>query len=125
MMNAKIAAQSKPKGNVDPKRVLQQAFSNTRAQGGSTACIVTISGNVLRAANVGDSGFVIVRGGKVVYHSPTQQRYFNCPYQLGHRGGDNPSVAQELEVEVAAGDIAIAGTDGLFDNMDDFEIEEL
>ncbi|KAK6124719.1 hypothetical protein DH2020_041537 [Rehmannia glutinosa] len=38
---------------------------------------------------------------------------------------DNPSVAEEIEVEVEAGDIVVVGTDGLFDNMHASEILEI
>lgn len=33
-------------------------------------------------ANIGDSGFLIVRNGQVVHRSEEQQHYFNTPYQL-------------------------------------------
>ncbi|KAI9120484.1 hypothetical protein K1719_007517 [Acacia pycnantha] len=39
-------------------------------------------------------------------------------YQLGNgRKSDKPEKAREFAVEVAAGDIVVFGTDGLFDNM--------
>lgn len=123
MENSKIAAQFEPKGAANPKRIMQEAYSKTMAEGSSTACIITLSGNVLHAANVGDSGFMLIRCGKVVYQSPVQQRCFNCPYQLGN-SRDDPSLAQELQVHVEKGDILIAATDGLFDNMHGSEIEE-
>ncbi|KAH7856130.1 hypothetical protein Vadar_033023 [Vaccinium darrowii] len=125
MTNSTIAVLNQPKGAVDPKQVLKQAYSNTMAQGSSTACIITLNGHTLNAVNVGDSGFMVVRGGKVIYQSPVQQWSFNCPYQLGSRKKDNPDLAMELELEVEAGDIVVAGTDGLFDNMDQSEIEEI
>ncbi|KAL3632532.1 hypothetical protein CASFOL_025516 [Castilleja foliolosa] len=78
---------------------------------------------MLRAANVGDSGFMVIRNGAVLYRSPIQQRSSNnCPYQLGTTK-DDPSVAEEIEVRVEKGDLVILGTDGLFDNM--FEMEML
>ncbi|KAL0404857.1 UNVERIFIED_CONTAM: putative protein phosphatase 2C 80 [Sesamum radiatum] len=93
------------------------------AKGSSTACIITLSGDKLRAVNVGDSGFLVIRNGGVVYQSSTQQRSFNCPYQLG-RTKDNPSAAVEMELRVEAGDVIVAGTDGLMDNMHASEIVE-
>lgn len=51
---------------------------------------------MLHAANLGDSGFMVIRGDQVVYKSPAQQHSFNFPFQLG-RGGpgvfDPPIVA--------------------------------
>ncbi|VVA29449.1 PREDICTED: probable phosphatase 2C [Prunus dulcis] len=50
------------------------------------------------------------------FKSSTQQRSFNCPYQLGNCvGGDCPEAAEEFE----------AGTDGLLDNIFASEIEEV
>ncbi|XP_073132216.1 probable protein phosphatase 2C 55 [Henckelia pumila] len=110
----------------DLKSVLTEAFSNTEAKGSSTACILTLSGRTLRAVNVGDSGFVVIRGGKIVYRSATQQRKFNHPYQLGKASRcDTPDVAEEMAVEVESDDLIVAGTDGLFDNMFPGEIEEV
>jgi len=31
---------------------------------------------------IGDSGYLICRGGKVIFRSPEQTHYFNAPYQL-------------------------------------------
>lgn len=52
--------------------------------GSSTACVMILdrSESIMRAANIGDSGFMVVRGGRVVHRSHEQQHYFNTPYQL-------------------------------------------
>ncbi|XP_059638619.1 probable protein phosphatase 2C 55 [Cornus florida] len=80
----------------------------------------------LHAANIGDSGFLLLRGGEVIYQSQVQQHRFNCPYQpqLG-KNNDSPVSAQELTVSVKLEDVIVAGSDGLFDNMHTSEIEEL
>ncbi|GFP80883.1 probable protein phosphatase 2c 55 [Phtheirospermum japonicum] len=114
--------------HVDPKRVIEEAYSHTTAPGSSTACIVALSGedNMLRAANVGDSGFLVIRDGAVLYKSPAQQRSFNHPYQLGATSGcDGPSVAEEIEVRAEKGDVVVLGTDGLLDNAHATEISEI
>ncbi|XP_070047238.1 probable protein phosphatase 2C 55 [Nicotiana tomentosiformis] len=111
---------------MNPKRVLQEAYKNTNSEGLSTACIISLDSekNTLCAANVGDSGFFLIRNGRVIYKSPIQQQRFNCPYQLGN-AKDNPSAAQELELIVEKDDVLIVGTDGLLDNMNEREIREL
>ncbi|MCD7465335.1 hypothetical protein HAX54_001052 [Datura stramonium] len=126
MKNSLIATDSKSKGQVNPKRVLQKAYRNTNSEGSSTACVITLNSekNTICAANVGDSGFFLIREGKIIYKSPTQQRRFNCPYQLGN-SKDNPNVAQEMELNVEKDDILIVGTDGMLDNINESEIEEL
>ena len=50
--------------------------------GAATFCVIQMDGTKIKAANVGDSGFRVVRAGKVVFASPALQHYFNCPYQL-------------------------------------------
>ena len=66
-------------------------------QGSSTACVLALEGDTLHAANLGDSGFMVVRRNKVHYKSRSQQHQLNFPFQLG-RGGrmpfDSPSMAE-------------------------------
>lgn len=52
--------------------------------GSSTACIVVLDrrSHQLHTCNLGDSGFLVVRGGEVVHRSDEQQHYFNTPFQL-------------------------------------------
>ncbi|KAI3986171.1 hypothetical protein MKX01_004315 [Papaver californicum] len=106
--------------NADPMQVLTEAFSNTDAQGSSTAYILTLTNDKaqgLRAVNVGDSGFVVLRRGCSIYHSPRKLHSFNSPYQLG-KNSDRSSSADVLEFkQVMAGDVIVTGTDGLFDNL--------
>ncbi|GAB4851686.1 hypothetical protein Ancab_031090 [Ancistrocladus abbreviatus] len=127
MTNCAIAVQSQPRGSVDPKWVLTEGHSKTELEGSSTACIVTLTDNhYLHAANLGDSGFMLIREGKVIYKSPVQQHSFNCPYQLSYdKRSDMPSAAKEIEVAVAPGDIIVAGTDGLLDNLYPSDIADM
>lgn len=64
-------------------------------QGSCTACIVMLDGSTLRASNLGDSGFLVLRNSQIVFQSPTQQHQFNFPYQLGgpESRGDPPDAA--------------------------------
>lgn len=55
-------------------------------QGTSTACILALEDDKLHAANLGDSGFIVVRKQQVLFKSPSQQHRFNFPYQLGCPG---------------------------------------
>ncbi|CAL0332674.1 unnamed protein product [Lupinus luteus] len=117
------AIQEEPKGSIDPARVLEKAHSNTKARGSSTACIITLTDQGLNAINLGDSGFMVVREGHTVFQSPVQQHDFNFTYQLEcGSDGDLPSSGQVFTIPVAPGDVIIAGTDGLFDNLYNNEI---
>ncbi|KAJ7046777.1 protein serine/threonine phosphatase 2C [Mycena alexandri] len=111
--------------------------------GSSTACFITLnaSSGILQSANLGDSGFCIVRSSAVFYSSPPQTHYFNCPRQLakvqrirgsglsGRALGDSISdfstSAQTYSTRLRDGDIIIAFTDGVADNIFPAEILKL
>ncbi|CAL5036319.1 unnamed protein product [Urochloa decumbens] len=99
------------------------------APGASTAVIVSLAGDALRWAYVGDSGFAVLRGGRIVCRSEPQQRSFNSPCRLSGSGevpngdSDGVAVARVGEVAVRDGDVVVVGTDGLFDNVRDEQLE--
>ncbi|KAL9241757.1 hypothetical protein vseg_015826 [Gypsophila vaccaria] len=123
LMSNSVAAIKESKGSVDPAKVLEVAHANTKVIGSSTACIVALTDKGIHAINLGDSAFIVIREGSTVFRSPVQQYGFNFPYQLANgNGGDLPSSGQVFTFPVASGDVLVAGTDGLFDNMYDNEI---
>ncbi|XP_062137297.1 protein phosphatase PTC7 homolog [Drosophila sulfurigaster albostrigata] len=52
--------------------------------GSSTACVLILNRetSTVHTANIGDSGFIVVREGEIVHKSEEQQHYFNTPFQL-------------------------------------------
>ena len=61
----------------------------------------------LYAANVGDSGFLIIRDGELAIQSPSMQHYFDCPFQLCNQDTAPSDTAEdamlfELDVQVGA-----------------------
>eukprot|EP01013_Petalomonas_cantuscygni_P016770 TRINITY_DN33820_c0_g1_i1.p1 TRINITY_DN33820_c0_g1~~TRINITY_DN33820_c0_g1_i1.p1 ORF type:complete len:365 (-),score=95.91 TRINITY_DN33820_c0_g1_i1:136-1230(-) len=100
--------------------------------GSSTAALCALAagqqGPVLRTANLGDSGILVVRSGRPIWRARERQHRFNCPFQLavlpkGSRSiSDMPSSAAAEAVSVRPGDFVVVGTDGLFDNVFDDEI---
>ncbi|TYI56425.1 hypothetical protein E1A91_D11G209100v1 [Gossypium mustelinum] len=123
MCNSVAAIQGEPKGSIDPARVLEKVHSSTKSQGSSTACIIALTEEGIHAINLGDSGFIVVRDGCTVFHSPVQQHGFNFTYQFeSGDSGDLPSSGQVFKIPVLSGDVIIAGTDGLFDNLYNNEI---
>ncbi|KAG6775788.1 hypothetical protein POTOM_019283 [Populus tomentosa] len=123
MSHSVSAIQEEPNGSLDPARVLEKAHAKTKAQGSSTACIITLKSEGIRAINLGDSGFMVVRDGCTIFRSPVQQHGFNFTYQLeSGNGGDLPSSGQVFTIPVTPGDVIIAGTDGLFDNLYNNEV---
>lgn len=95
--------------------------------GSSTACVIVLNRDncQIYTANIGDSGFVIVRHGEVVHRSEEQQHYFNTPFQLslpppGRTGSvlsDSPDAADTSTFPVEDGDVILLATDGVFDNV--------
>jgi protein phosphatase PTC7 len=63
---------------------LQKNHRNFLFLGSSTACIVALhkEKSILHTANLGDSGFVVIRKNIIVHRSQEQQHYFNSPFQL-------------------------------------------
>ncbi|KAJ8510341.1 hypothetical protein OPV22_000775 [Ensete ventricosum] len=123
MSHSSDAIEEECKGSIDPLRVLEKAYVRTKAQGSSTACIIALTDQGIRAVNLGDSGFIVVRDGHTIFRSPVQQHDFNFTYQLeSGNASDLPSAAQVFTFPVESGDVIVAGTDGLFDNLYNSEI---
>jgi len=109
-----------------PLEMLSFAYQRAKTiQGSSTACIMTINGTTLRTANIGDSGFMIIREGNLAYRSKEQLHSFNYPYQIGTASANVPEDATTISFEMKEGDIIVVGSDGLFDNLFDAEILEI
>ncbi|KAK7359986.1 hypothetical protein VNO77_01958 [Canavalia gladiata] len=126
MSNSVRAVEEEPKGSVNPARVLEKAHSCSKAKGSSTACIIALTDKGLHAINLGDSGFIVVRDGSTIFKSPVQQHDFNFTYQLeSGNGGDLPNSGDVFTIPVVPGDVVIAGTDGLFDNLYHNEVAEV
>uniref|UniRef100_A0A1A9WPP8 Protein phosphatase n=1 Tax=Glossina brevipalpis TaxID=37001 RepID=A0A1A9WPP8_9MUSC len=95
--------------------------------GSSTACVLILNrdNSTVYTANIGDSGFMIVRRGAIIHKSAEQQHYFNTPFQLSmpppgynHRVlRDSPYSADTLSIPVQVGDAILVATDGVFDNV--------
>ncbi|KAK1359971.1 Protein phosphatase [Heracleum sosnowskyi] len=123
MSNSVGAILNEPKDSIDPARVLTRAHSATKAMGSSTACIICLKEEGIHAINLGDSGFIVVRDGCSVFESPVQQHGFNFTYQLECSSrSDQPSSGQVFMIPVVPGDVIVAGTDGLFDNLFNDEV---
>ena len=108
-------------GSIDPGRILAEAYKCTKAIGTTTACVLSVKDGIMRASNLGDSGFILLRHDqqrwRVVSKSTEQQHYFNCPLQLGTNSADTPANADLYSAACLPGDLVIVGTDGMFDNL--------
>ncbi|KAI8877802.1 protein serine/threonine phosphatase 2C [Backusella circina FSU 941] len=132
MDNAALVA--KNERSIRAHEILDAAFHRLRlsgkvAAGSSTACILNLSKTTgeMTTCNLGDSAFLLIRDKKIVYQSPSQQHYFNCPYQLtivpdSYPNRDEliidlPKDADNKSFFLKDGDLILLATDGYFDNM--------
>ena len=111
-------------GENNPFFALEAGFEMTNETGSSTVCIgkMTTDG-IFRVANIGDSGFLIIRNEEILLQSSEHQHQFNFPYQLGRNksgephGEDRPSDAEIYQITLEEGDVVVMGSDGLLDNV--------
>ena len=72
----------------------------------------------LNVVNIGDSSLMLIRDGTIAFETEEQQHWFDCPYQIGHNSQDTPAASSVLSsVDLLKGDIVVASTDGLGDNV--------
>lgn len=117
-----------------PIKILDEAYKSLIQRkdeqliGSATACIILFdyTTNNLISANLGDSGFVVIRNDRIIHRSVEQQHYFNCPYQLAiypknvqNVQQDKPDSAFVSVFQLAEGDLICLATDGLWDNLSD------
>ncbi|EDW23812.1 GL23811 [Drosophila persimilis] len=117
----------------NPRQLLSECYGEMKRKwkpilGSSTACVVAFnrSESALYTANLGDSGYVVIRNGSVLDRSEEQTHFFNMPFQLtvpppdSNREMwfcDDPSEAVATRLLLQPDDLVLVATDGLFDNM--------
>lgn len=88
--------------------------------------------HVLYTSNLGDSGFIIIRSGAIYDLSSPQQHFFNAPFQLANAPRerknamrDKPELADFKNMVIKSGDIILAFSDGVSDNLFEYELRTL
>lgn len=128
-------------GAADAASALQAAEDQATSFGATTAVATQLVGSSINIANLGDSGFMLLRRHEedfeVVARSKEQQHEWNFPYQLMRLP---PALAAQLppgssvdsaadcvryDVPVCHGDLLLLFTDGLTDNLYEREITRL
>ncbi|KAE8670058.1 putative protein phosphatase 2C BIPP2C1 [Hibiscus syriacus] len=100
----------------DPFEVLNRAAANTQSCGSSTVLVAYFDDRALHVANIGDSGFMIIRNGAVFKRSSPMLHELNFPVQI--ENGDHPSNFVEIyRIDLDENDVIIAATNGLFKNL--------
>lgn len=120
-----------------PRELLEIAYNKVKEDeeidgGGTTCCILTLdyinSKPIIRSVNVGDSGYIIIRSGKIIVQSTIARTSNGSPHQLSiiprsHQGlGIVNTAINDSLIEyhyIQKGDIIILATDGVWDNIYD------
>ena len=102
-------------------------------QGTTTTCSAllhhtseaSIAVPLLYVTNLGDSQIMVIRpkADQVIYKTKEQWHWFDCPRQLGTNSPDKPTTNAVMQkVELEEGDVVLAMSDGVTDNLWEHEI---
>lgn len=117
----KLALDCNSNSICNPAELLKLSVGETQSPGSSTVLLAQLVGQVIQVANIGDSGFIILRHGSVYKRSSPMLHVFHFPLQIGR--GDDPSNLVELyRIDLEEEDVIILASDGLLDNLHDQEI---
>lgn len=127
----------------DPTAALQSAYEQTLEateahnwQGTTTACGAQLHYSrglsaegppspLLYVTNLGDCQIMVLRppGQEVIYKTTEQWHWFDCPRQLGTNSPDSPKENAVTDtVNLQVGDVVLAMSDGVIDNLWEHEI---
>ncbi|XVF44734.1 hypothetical protein PTKIN_Ptkin02bG0147800 [Pterospermum kingtungense] len=108
----------------DPVDVLNRAAANTQSFGSSTVLVAYFDDRALHVANIGDSGFMILRNGTVFKRSSPMVYEFNFPVQI-EREDDPSDFVEVYRIDLYEDDVIITATDGLVDNLYEQDIASI
>lgn len=95
-----------------------------------TAAQIDLQTGKLSTLNIGDSELIVVREGKTVFRTEIGLFGFNAPLQVGFDEAGRPIAgiveSQRLaSFDLQAGDLILAASDGLFDNIFPDELDHI
>ena len=137
-----------PNGSKWLPNLMANAFLNVDRGGSTTFAVGVVTGGVLTYCSLGDSGIMVFRFDRalqktyVAHKSPsrsyplqnTDGTVVPCPYQayLAHLREKTPEYAVNImkeartdKFEMDIGDVVLAATDGVLDNLGALQLEDL
>jgi len=118
-----------------------QEVRKGNVHGSTTVLLGRIAGNMLETLNLGDCGLMVFRPtlnlkhkleARLMFQTQSQSYYFNCPFQIPSPEIGNPDLAEALVnsadtvlVSIRAGDVIVAASDGVIDNVFETEMASL
>ncbi|RYQ82708.1 hypothetical protein Ahy_B10g101279 isoform B [Arachis hypogaea] len=104
-----------------PAEVITSGAAETQKSGSSAILVAHFDGQAFHAANVGNTGFMVIRDGCVFKKSTPMFHEFSFPLQIV-TGEDPSEIIEGYKIDVNDGDVIITASNGLFDNLYDQEI---
>ncbi|GAB2225288.1 hypothetical protein Droror1_Dr00006079 [Drosera rotundifolia] len=101
---------------IDVKEILKKSAAAAKSPGLAAFLVARLNNQALHVANIGDTGFCVIRNGCVYYRSIPMVHEFNFPVRIG-QDDDPMEVLEEFHVDIEDGDVIVVATDGLFDNL--------
>ncbi|XP_014518862.1 probable protein phosphatase 2C 62 isoform X2 [Vigna radiata var. radiata] len=109
---------------IKPAEVITRGAAETQTPGSSAVLVAHFDGQVLHAANVGNTGFIIIRDGFIFKKSTPMFHEFNFPLQIV-KGHDPSALIEPYTIDLQDGDVIVTATNGLFDNLYEQEIASI
>ncbi|KQK23174.1 probable protein phosphatase 2C BIPP2C1 [Brachypodium distachyon] len=106
------------------EEVLAMAADEAQSPGSSTVLVAHFDGQVLHVSNIGDSGLLVIRNGQVHEQTKPMTYGFNFPLQI-EKDVDPLRLVQNYSIDLQEGDVIVAATDGVFDNVYEQEIADV
>tara|TARA_B110000444_G_C18848332_1_gene603657 strand:- start:4911 stop:5654 length:744 start_codon:yes stop_codon:yes gene_type:complete len=116
----KYARETFVDGNASPYESLEIAEEKSKAAGSTTALVAYYQEGLklLDVSQVGDCNLIVIRENYVIHQTKSGVRYHDSPYQIGQGSNDTMYFhSEDYTFQLQAGDIIVAATDGLWDNM--------